>query len=172
MILHSWTGHTSPPQNLVLSVVNIQTNHLFWANWANRICVTASHVNSQHLEDESEAAQNPVCLRRQLDGQSVDRWADQQTVDEVGLAVTPFWPGFPLGVGRVVIPLQLHQDLAGVDDGGRRGEGQGGCWGGDGDGRGSGVGWDGLRSLRRTGGGGQWQDGGRGRRWRFWAQQT
>lgn len=93
-------------------------------------------VNSQHLEDESEAAQHSVGLRWQLNGQSVDGRADQQTVDEVRFAVAPRWATLPPGVGRVVVPLQLHQDLAGVDDGGRRGEGQGGRWGGDGNGRG------------------------------------
>jgi len=95
-------------------------------------------VNSQHLEDESEAAQHPVSLRWQLDGQRVDGRADQQAVDEVGLAVAPRRrPALPPGVGRVVVPLQLHQDLAGVDDGGgRRGEGQQGGRRGEGIGRG------------------------------------
>lgn len=46
-------------------------------------------VNSQHLEDESEAAQHSVGLSWQLDGQSVDSRADQQTIDEIWFAVTP-----------------------------------------------------------------------------------
>lgn len=93
-------------------------------------------LNSQHLEDESKAAQHTVSLRWELDGQSVDSRADQQTVDEVGFTVAPRRPGLPLGVGRVVVALQLYQDLTGVDNGGRRREGQGGRQGGDGDGRG------------------------------------
>lgn len=48
-----------------------------------------SKLHSQHLEDESKAAKHPVSLRWQLDGQGVDGRADQQTVDEVGFAVTP-----------------------------------------------------------------------------------
>lgn len=116
-------------------------------------CLDRLGMNSQHLEDESEAAQHSVGLRWQLDGQSVDGRADQQTVDEVGLAVAPRRPALPPGVGRVVVSLQLHQDLAGVDDGRRRGEGQGGRRGGDGDGR-DGVLGGGGRWLRRTGVGG------------------
>lgn len=115
-------------------------------------------MNLQHLEDEREAAEHPVRLRRQLDGQGVNSRADQQTVDEVGLAVAPCRPALPFGVGRVVVTLQLHQDLAGVDSGGRRG--------GDGDGRG---GW---RQLGGAGGAGQREEGGGGRSRGFWPQQA
>lgn len=99
------------------------------------MAVTDFCVNSQHLEDEGEAAQHSVGLRWQLDGQGVDGRADQQTVDEVWFAVASRRPALPPGVGRVVVSLQLHKNLAGVDDRGRRGEGEGGGWGGDGNGR-------------------------------------
>lgn len=117
--------------------------------------------NLQHLEDESEAAQHSVGLCRQLDGQSVEGRADEQTVDEVGLAVPARRAALPPGVGRVV-SLQLNQDLAGVDDRGRRREGQRRWWWGDGDGRG-GVRGGGSRRLRRTGVRGEGKEG--GRRW-------
>lgn len=65
-------------------------------------------IYSQHLEDEGEAAQHSVGLRRQLDGQRVDSRTDEQTVDEVRLAVAPHWAALLLAVGRVVVTLQLH----------------------------------------------------------------
>lgn len=132
--------------------------------------MTALCVNSQHLEDESKAAQHSVGLRRQLDGESVEGRADEQTVDEVGFAVPARRAALPPGVGRVV-SLQLNQDLAGVDDRGRRGKGQGGRRGGDGDGR-CGVRGGGGRRLRRTGIGGEGEEGGRRRRGGLGAQQA
>lgn len=129
-------------------------------------------MNSQHLEDEGEAAQHAVGLGRQLDGQRVDGGADQQAVDEVGLAVAARRAALPPGVGRVVVALQLHQDLAGVDHGGRRGQRQRWRRGGDGDGGGW-VGRGSRRRLRRAGGGGrQGQEGGWGWRGRLWAEQA
>lgn len=128
-------------------------------------------VNSQHLEDEREAAQHSVGLRWQLNGQSVHGRADQQTVYEVWFAVTPRWTALPSGVGRVVVPLQLHQDLAGVDDGGRRGEGRRGRRSGEGNGWG-GVGGGRRRRLRRTGVGREGEKGGRGGCGRFRSQQA
>lgn len=68
-------------------------------------------MNSQHLEDEREAAQHAVGLRRQLDGQRAERRADQQAVDQVGFAVAARWAALLPAVGRVVVALQLHQDL-------------------------------------------------------------
>lgn len=131
-------------------------------------------MNLQHLEDEGEAAEHSVRLRRQLDGEGVNSRADQQTVDEVRLAVAPCRPALPLGVGGVVVALQLHQDLAGVDDRGRRGEGQGGRWGGDRDGRSRRGCRGGRRWLRGVGGVGEREDGGGGGRRRrgFRSQQA
>lgn len=127
--------------------------------------------NSQHLEDEGEAAQHSVGLRRQLDGQHVDGRADQETVDEVGLAVAPRWAALPLAVGGVVVALQLHQDLAGVDDGRRRGERQGGRRRGDG-GHLCGRLLRGRRCRRGRGVGRQRQQAGGRRRGRLGAQQA
>lgn len=118
----------------------------------------AAWLNSQHLEDESEAAQHAVGLSRQLDGQGVDGRADQQTVDQVGFAISSGRAAFPFGVSRVVVSLQLHQDFAGVHDGGRRRQRQGRRRRADGNGLGGGRG----RGLGGTGVGGEGEEGGSG----------